>query len=703
MDGSHEFSGQLGSAVKRFLNTVGRPFNSVWFGIAMMALVGLYIALGSGFASLREAFEMDELQFFNAWPLKLLMVLLVINLVVVTWRRIPLTPPRYGVWCVHVGIILLIMSTAFYYNHKIEGSVRLYTDASFGAVSADHFYDKDQRSLYVKIDGANWNNYPLPTLPRFKAYDGSLGNADVRAMHGADLTRILPIIDVRDGAEGQTLRRSLSQTMGWKDELTMSVIGYFPYATVDTRFDPSPSGHTAGFRLTLPEMKDGNGFETWLVAEDPRYRFVTLPGTDTEFEHRQAATAADRDSLVASASKLFRLDVIAGAQKQTVFVQPGQTYSLASGYSLAVENYNPAWPMFGTNEIVKAITMTVTSPTQKFRRMVLQGQDVQTDFKLDVPEAGPMGKRQKTPLDGDLNVHFTLADVYGLLPRDGSAKHTLVTTPGSTDAVDVFASLSTASTVKTMSGGAGDIPLSPADPDAAAAPFAKAAAAPAPDHPAFPLHVEYQTNFLRDDSVQVVPPARRVREVGETGAMQILRMRVAMGSWSQDVIVPYAIDAGDQPWDGGRVTLPTGSTLQLQLGQTKLPLPARLTLDKFELVPYPGGDQSERSIKLDYRSTISIEDPNTGERSTAVAHLNNPVYFGSGSWLFFQAAYDGDAHHWTVLGVGNRPGVNVMLCGCVLIVIGLMYAFYAKPVIIRKMKENAIAKAAKRRDELVSV
>ena len=246
----------------------------------------------------------------------------------------------------------------------------------------------------------------------------------------------------------------------------------------------------------------------------------------------------------------------------------------------------------------------------------------------------------------------------------------------------------------------GDLPVTPADPDAAAAPFAKPVENV--NHPSFPLHVEYQPNLLRDDSVQVVPPARRTREIGETGAMQILRVKLSMATWTQDVIVPYTIDAGDQPWDGGRVTLPTGSTIQLQLGQTKLPLPARLALDKFDLVPYPGGDQSERSIKLDYRSTITIEDPSTGERSTAVAHLNNPVYFNGGSWLFFQAAYDGDAHHWTVLGVGNRPGVNVMLTGCVLIVLGLMYAFYAKPIIIKKMKANAIAKAAGVKRERVS-
>src|SRR5439155_14967439 len=115
------------------------------------------------------------------------------------------------------------------------------------------------------------------------------------------------------------------------------------------------------------------------------------------------------------------------------------------------------------------------------------------------------------------------------------------------------------------------------------------------------------------------------------------------------------------------------------------------------LIPYPGGDTSTRSLMLDFRSTLRVEDPTTGESSTEVAHMNNPVYFGSGSWLFFQAAYDGDERHWTILGVGNRPGVRIMILGCIMIVSGVLYAFYAKPIIIRRMKAKALANAASKR------
>jgi hypothetical protein len=95
----------------------------------------------------------------------------------------------------------------------------------------------------------------------------------------------------------------------------------------------------------------------------------------------------------------------------------------------------------------------------------------------------------------------------------------------------------------------------------------------------------------------------------------------------------------------------------------------------------------------DFRSTLIVQDPRTGADYTAVAHMNNPVYFGGGSWLFFQAQFDPE-QRYTVLGVGNRPGVRMMITGFAMIVIGLMYAFYLKPVIIRRMKQGALAAAA---------
>jgi len=74
--------------------------------------------------------------------------------------------------------------------------------------------------------------------------------------------------------------------------------------------------------------------------------------------------------------------------------------------------------------------------------------------------------------------------------------------------------------------------------------------------------------------------------------------------------------------------------------------------------------------------------------------MNSPIYFDDGRWLFFQSAWDPDQQKFSIIGVGTRPAVNVMLCGCVMIFAGLMYAFWIKPVIIANMKAAALARAA---------
>ncbi|HMO25671.1 MAG TPA: hypothetical protein PKB10_05330, partial [Tepidisphaeraceae bacterium] len=138
-----------------------KTLNSVVFGITIMALTAIYVAVGSGLPSVREYFEMNEMQFFNAWPLKVLMTLLVLNLAVVTWMRIPFTPPRYGVWCVHSGIVVLVMGMAYHYMLKTEGLTMI----NLGQ-SVEHYYDAYERSLYAQVGIRRSAPVRLGDLPR---------------------------------------------------------------------------------------------------------------------------------------------------------------------------------------------------------------------------------------------------------------------------------------------------------------------------------------------------------------------------------------------------------------------------------------------------------------------------------------------------------------------------------------------------------
>ena len=44
-----------------------------------------------------------------------------------------------------------------------------------------------------------------------------------------------------------------------------------------------------------------------------------------------------------------------------------------------------------------------------------------------------------------------------------------------------------------------------------------------------------------------------------------------------------------------------------------------------------------------------------------------------------------------MLGVGNRKGVHVMLAGCIISVLGMLYAFYGKPLIKRRRQQAVYA------------
>ena len=53
---------------------------------------------------------------------------------------------------------------------------------------------------------------------------------------------------------------------------------------------------------------------------------------------------------------------------------------------------------------------------------------------------------------------------------------------------------------------------------------------------------------------------------------------------------------------------------------------------------------------------------------------------------------------YTGLGVGNRHGILAMLLGAIMIVMGTFFAFYIKPVLIRRHKERVAMKRADRSD-----
>jgi hypothetical protein len=723
-------------SVKKTLLNPFRLLNSVPFGILLMALTAAFIAAGSArpwfreigvdeWPILRNWFDKTDMQFFNAWPLKTLMALLVANLIVVTWRRIPLTPPRYGVWCIHAGIITLICGTSLYYRQKVEGRIRIFRDPSLGPAVVDHFYDKDQRSLYVRIGHEEPAEIPLPQLPRFKEYDDKHGNTGDLA--GRGLTGISPALEVTDAASGDKRLENLAQFIGCKGQLKFDVVGFYPYAEVVPNFETDPASQMTGVDVTLMQTDDQHAMQQWtLGGTDPDHRALP-PAVQIDAQHDSVrlgmevvhldANAAMVEAMSKAVGELFHLDVSLPDQPVVPLdVQIGKIYPVGkTGYSLKIQQFFPAFPLFETGEPVPVLMIEVTSPTTKFRRSVIQGRPTQTDFKIGAK------MREQKPIDPALKIAFNIHDPFQLLPKQDPIKHTLLTAADSPEVVDLVAGVgSVKSEARHFAKGVGDIDLPTENPGDApfAGPMQAAATEPAatePAHADFVLHVERRDHLKIMDRLVVVPPAVRNRNIEDSGAMQVVKLKVSLGDWSTMVYAPFVDEAGDQSvvesWHGGLVTPPGAiAPLQVQLSNTRLALPARLSLDDFKLIAYDGASpDSPGAMIKDYISTITLSDITSGESYTDVARMNHPIYFDSGRWLFFQATYDSSPEHlWTGIGVGNRPwaALKVMLAGCFMIFFGLAYAFYVKPVIVRRMKEKAIAKAVSEgktvRRELVS-
>jgi hypothetical protein len=645
--------------------------NNVIFGITLMVLIAAYIAVGSGFASVREYFEMNELQFFNAWPLKLLMLLLCLNLIVVTLTRIPLTPPRYGVWCIHSGIIILITGTSLYYHLKVEGKTLIPLGHTVNL-----FYDSNQRALYARVlKGETYGMQPLPSLPRYGSYDDA---HDPNRLRKSDLTAISSFIPL---GLPSTSSNDLSSWLGLSRPVTLDVVGYYSYADIIEDIVDDPSSNTTGVEVNVDSPKADGSSRFMLRATDPTASHQFFG--PTELEYRQVSP----DSLAAiraSTDQLFELT----AQLPN---QPPQKFNAGFGkpanigaYTITVNGYDPAFQLFGSEDRVQALTLHIVhntgSATKEFWRMILMGRDLQTDFKMDPATTPPFvkGNRQKTPIDPDLLLGFRVTDGAALLPTSSDDKHILLSA-GDRTLIDIHTTFSKPAEVHDFTAG-GEIQLSL-------------------DNSPVTAQILRRNHFKVITHVEQTPPHKRIKDEDEAGSKQVAIVRVKCGNWSDDVTIPCDLYAAPDPmllepmipWTMGVVQIPgANAPLQLQLGYACLPMPAALKLQKFDMIPYPGG-QGTTGMFRDFVSTLVMTDA-TGQSESAKASLNSPIYFNHGSWIFFQAGYDPDGQSSTI-GVGNRPGVDIMLLGCIMIVSGFLYAFYVKPIIIRRMKANAIAKS----------
>lgn len=646
-----------------------RFFSSVWLGIFILSLIGVYIAIGSGFPELRAKMEMTDLQFFAWWPMKLLLACLVLDLTIVTLRRIPLTLFKLGSWTVHVGIVTLIGGCVWYFSHKQEGSFRIYLNKS-----VNYCYDVTERALFafpVNADGSFDKEHPtitpIPTLPIYYERLPSLKNAIDIKVAGA-----LPGSDA-----------------------TVKIYGYYPCAVLQPDRDPenvrAAAGEEAGVgpgillalsnRAPGTNMMQGMGMQ-WLYGNTPVKRLLETNLPFVVEYLRQPTPQRVKDLQVsfegsyAMTVRIPKLNI-----ERTYVVKPDEAIVVeGSPYTLTPRDLQ-AMPMLSKGyegTASNALTVDVVrkdgeTPFTYQRMCVSRYPELSPDF---IDENGKKVRKQGG-VDPEIQMVFhdaSRAEIW--VVEDAGGALTLITrdTRGKSTS-QPLAAAPVLVPVEEMRGGV--------------------------------LQIELK-NRLENAFVElapvIVPPEQRPRgqQVMEVMQLSMIDVEVSEGAWKKgNIHVPFSPYAeigerpiGDEP---ALVVLPNGKKVGLLLATTRRELPSTLTLTKFEPIKYPGAAQTY----ADYRSTLVSVDKDSPEQRILQPHLNNPA--SDHSLFYFQSAWDGKENQvpekrYSVIGVGNRPGVYTMITGSILIALGIGYAFYIKPLLLKAKKDSLARWAAEQRD-----
>lgn len=207
---------------------------------------------------------------------------------------------------------------------------------------------------------------------------------------------------------------------------------------------------------------------------------------------------------------------------------------------------------------------------------------------------------------------------------------------------------------------------------------------------------------------RVIPPHQRDRDARR--AFSMVQVSIAKGSWQQRVWLPYQDYAlpGVQYHVPGRIayqpvplTLDDGRKMELMFSRERYKLPYAVALDDFTLLTHAGGLIGTSSNVRNYISELRFTTADGGWSEIVPMSLNEPA--NRQGWWFFQSTWDPPSRgsagmNYTGMGAGNRNGVHVQLAGTIIAVLGMLYAFYVKPIILRRRRLNVYEMQLHRHD-----
>jgi hypothetical protein len=638
------------------------------------------------------ALEMSAPEFYAWWPLQLMLALFIMNMIWATIRRIEFKFVNLGVLTVHTGIVIMALGSVLYGQLKIEGDMFLMRQ-DLGGVPVAHFYDRNMPALFLSVDNAPEAGFPLPELPRY--HDYALGQLE---------------IDLHDRPEFESL-------MG--DMLRVSIPGFYAYAELAQKWVEADelAGSTTphlGPAITLRSgdrdgPHSGDQPQT-LVAGLPAKRVVGNTGFAIEYLHNPSEERLDvlRDKAIGA--HVLRVEIPEADFAESLVVTSNTGYDLGeTGYTLEVTDIGPyAMPFIseGYREASDTqATVRIRGNGKDFTRIALHRYPERSqDFvKTGEPGEGPMGTRR----DPDPAIKVSYLD-------NTVQQYRLVTSTESLESRQPGGPIQAGIRLLCRIPG-----IEPFEVELPEAKFPVGTM----EQPIWLHLVERYNQAVPTREPVPLPPAMRDPQIEGTYEQAVIPVRIEYDlhdenlkptgeTFSRTVYLrqmPY-VEQPEGELQPARLAIPGYGTLKIAFGRERHGLPFAVELAGFEMTPYPGSD-----IPRDFSSDLIItrlEDGRlTNQMTEHKPRLNNPVVYRSpGAPLatkkikLSQAGWDpGDPQmseadlqqrdasgqfinqqRFSILGVGNNVGIRIIAFGLILVVLGIPWAFYIKPWLVRR-------------------
>lgn len=696
--------------------------------------------------------EMTELEFYAWWPLRVVLLAFVANMIVATVRRIEFRFRNLGVLMVHSGIVLIALGSVYYNRLKLEGDTLLLAgppDESGHPTpgpAQDRFYDNTRLSLYVQERGV-WMARQVANVPRYNDYAlsriGRSGEVSAWEISGRPAPwNVEPARDLDLPV--------LPQSAEFGPGVELRIVGYASYAEPVTDFlkrdqldSPNEPGRAAPpsdetnprnalrpLRVVqlITALPDSQG----RVTDDPAFVFTLSPSEPSRRVSDAASFAIEytggppmgmpaqrwrdlSEPLPPGTSHALVVEVPASDFRAVYAVKQGDELSIGqTGYRISVTELaeRPPFPIItegyrGAESSVAIVKVTPPGAPPFDRWVYHRFPEISQDMLSEINDRGMPRRRDADPAIRISYVDARAVQVYFDDP-EGTRGPTraIIRLPGGQ--VRVIDKLDPSGLVREI------VPK---------------------------VSLKVSERWASSEIVErpaPVPPQQREKAMIGTHENAMLAVEVRDNSdgneWRKVVWLPFTKYMGMGMGTERFVTLPGGREIGLAFGRRQNRLPGfAVELLDFEMIA-----REHRGPPKDFRSTLRVLPAGFGAQEfEAFVHttsLNEPLQapflwndsrgllgnvlgtirsrldptqfkfsqagWDQQGWMESQALADQGkvkrpTAKFTILQVGNNPGIHVVALGGILMGVGIPWAFYIKPWLVRREKKRIQAQIAR--------